>query len=246
MDPPKAEPQAKRLKKDHTAIVERADVAAQNFAATSGLTEVFCALNLSADVHEQCLARTVQWFQDVGVRSRNTSRHCTTIATMARASPSGWLRIPCAARRGSHGLKITSARLRAPVRNAVCIVQILHRARCTFCEARCMPGRKPRSSATQLHRAVASCVGCHVVVHRRCRSECRRTESPTSPASRRARARRSCTASACPCSRRRGCSRRSAGRCMHTHTRVRARARTRSGIPSLHACQHLHILAQTG
>jgi hypothetical protein len=102
--PPKAELQVQRLKKDHTAMAERADVAAQNFAATSGLTEVFCALNLSADVHEQCLARTVQWFQDVGVRSRNTSRHCTTIATMARASPSGWLRIPCAARRGSHGL----------------------------------------------------------------------------------------------------------------------------------------------
>ena len=106
LDPPKAEPPAKRLKKDHTAKAEeeKADVAAQNFAATSGLAVVFSALNLDTGMHEQCLARTVQWFQDVGVRSRNTSRHCTTIATMARASPSGWLRIPCAARRGSHGL----------------------------------------------------------------------------------------------------------------------------------------------
>ena len=46
--------------------------ALSDFATTSGLAAVFGALNLSVDVHEQCLARTVQWFQDVGVRSRNT------------------------------------------------------------------------------------------------------------------------------------------------------------------------------
>ena len=46
--------------------------ALSDFATTSGLAVVFGALNLSEDVHEQCLARTVQWFQDVGVRSRNT------------------------------------------------------------------------------------------------------------------------------------------------------------------------------
>ncbi len=46
--------------------------ALSDFAATSGLAAVFSALNLSEDVHKQCLARTVQWFQDVGVRSRNT------------------------------------------------------------------------------------------------------------------------------------------------------------------------------
>ena len=99
LDPPKAEPQAKRLKKDHTAKAEeeKADVAAQNFAATSGLAAVFGTLNLSMDVHEQCLARTVQWFEAIGVRSRNTSRHSATMDAVAQASLSARLRIPCVA-----------------------------------------------------------------------------------------------------------------------------------------------------
>jgi hypothetical protein len=112
MDPPKAEPQAKRLKQDHTpkGAVKKADVAAQNFAATSGLAVVFSALNLDTGMHEQCLARTVQWFQDVGVRSRNTSRHLATIA-MARASTSALQCIPCAALGWDLAAAMTSARL---------------------------------------------------------------------------------------------------------------------------------------
>ena len=47
--------------------------ALSDFATTSGLAAVFGALNLSVDVHEQCLARTVQWFQAIGVRSRNVN-----------------------------------------------------------------------------------------------------------------------------------------------------------------------------
>ena len=84
--------------------------ALSDFATTSGLAAVFGALNLSVDVHEQCLARTVQWFQDVGVRSRNTSRHLATIA-MARASTSALQCIPCAALGWDLAAAMTSARL---------------------------------------------------------------------------------------------------------------------------------------
>jgi hypothetical protein len=39
----------------------------------SGLAAVFGALNLNEDKRVQCLARTVQWFQELGVR-RHGSR----------------------------------------------------------------------------------------------------------------------------------------------------------------------------
>ncbi len=43
------------------------------FAAASGLAAVFGALNLNEDKRVRCLARTVQWFQELGVR-RHGSR----------------------------------------------------------------------------------------------------------------------------------------------------------------------------
>ena len=50
------------------AAAEKAKDAAEHFAAASGLAAVFGALNLNEDVRVQCLARTVQWFQELGVR----------------------------------------------------------------------------------------------------------------------------------------------------------------------------------
>ena len=50
------------------AAAEKATDAEMNFAVSSGLAAVFGALNLNEDVRVQCLARTVQWFQELGVR----------------------------------------------------------------------------------------------------------------------------------------------------------------------------------
>jgi hypothetical protein len=55
------------------AAAEKVTDAAENFAAASGLAAVFGALNLNEDVRVKCLARTVQWFQELGVR-RHGSR----------------------------------------------------------------------------------------------------------------------------------------------------------------------------
>ena len=71
-----AEAEAKPAKKAKQAEVaeqsqaaaEKAKEAVENFAAASGLAAVFGALNLNEDVRVQCLARTVQWFQELGVR----------------------------------------------------------------------------------------------------------------------------------------------------------------------------------
>jgi hypothetical protein len=54
----------------------KATDAAENFAAASGLAAVFGALNLNEDVRVKCLARTVQWFQELGVRRHGS--HCCT------------------------------------------------------------------------------------------------------------------------------------------------------------------------
>ncbi len=58
------------------AAAAKAADAAENFAEASGLAAVFGALNLNEDVRVKCLARTVQWFQELGVR-RHGSRCCT-------------------------------------------------------------------------------------------------------------------------------------------------------------------------
>ena len=71
-----AEAEAKPAKKAKQAeVAEQSQAAAgsakqavENFAAASGLAAVFGALNLNEDVRVQCLARTVQWFQELGVR----------------------------------------------------------------------------------------------------------------------------------------------------------------------------------
>jgi 23S rRNA maturation mini-RNase III len=55
------------------AAAEKAKQAEMSFAAASGLAAVFGALNLNEDVRVRCLARTVQWFQELGVR-RHGSR----------------------------------------------------------------------------------------------------------------------------------------------------------------------------
>ncbi len=57
----------------HAKQAEQSQAAAENFAVASGLAVVFGALNLNEDVRVKCLARTVQWFQELGVR-RNGSR----------------------------------------------------------------------------------------------------------------------------------------------------------------------------
>jgi hypothetical protein len=50
------------------AAAEKATEAEMKFAVASGLAAVFGALNLNEDVRVPCLARTVQWFQELGVR----------------------------------------------------------------------------------------------------------------------------------------------------------------------------------
>ncbi len=50
------------------AAAETAKQAEMSFAAASGLAAIFGALNLNEDVRVRCLARTVQWFQELGVR----------------------------------------------------------------------------------------------------------------------------------------------------------------------------------
>ena len=59
--------QAKQAEQSQAAAGSAKD-AAEKFAAASGLAAVFGALNLNEDVRVQCLARTVQWFQELGVR----------------------------------------------------------------------------------------------------------------------------------------------------------------------------------
>ena len=61
------------------AAAETAKQAEMSFAAASGLAAVFGALNLNEDVRVRCLARTVQWFQELGVR-----RHGSRCATARR------------------------------------------------------------------------------------------------------------------------------------------------------------------
>ncbi len=64
-----AEANAKPAKKAKQAeVAEQSQAAAEKFAVASGLAAVFGALNLNEDVRVQCLARTVQWFQELGVR----------------------------------------------------------------------------------------------------------------------------------------------------------------------------------
>jgi 23S rRNA maturation mini-RNase III len=58
------------------AAAETAKQAEISFAEASGLAAVFGALNLNEDKRVQCLARTVQWFQELGVRPHG-SRCCT-------------------------------------------------------------------------------------------------------------------------------------------------------------------------
>ncbi len=60
-------------------LSQAAQAAAENFAVASGLAAVFGALNLNEDVRVRCLARTVQWFQELGVR-----RHGSRCATARR------------------------------------------------------------------------------------------------------------------------------------------------------------------
>jgi hypothetical protein len=61
------------------AAAETATEAEMKFAVASGLAAVFGALNLNVDVRVRCLARTVQWFQELGVR-----RHGSRCATARR------------------------------------------------------------------------------------------------------------------------------------------------------------------
>ena len=61
------------------AAAETAKQAEMSFAEASGLAAVFGALNLNEDKRVQCLARTVQWFQELGVR-----RHGSRCATARR------------------------------------------------------------------------------------------------------------------------------------------------------------------
>jgi hypothetical protein len=68
-----------KLAEQSQAAAEKATDAAENFAAASGLAAVFGALNLNEDVRVRCLARTVQWFQEIGVR-----RHGSCCATARR------------------------------------------------------------------------------------------------------------------------------------------------------------------
>jgi 23S rRNA maturation mini-RNase III len=69
---PKPAKKAKQAEQSQAAA-EKAKQAEMSFAAASGLAAVFGALNLNEDVRVRCLARTVQWFQELGVR-RHGSR----------------------------------------------------------------------------------------------------------------------------------------------------------------------------
>ncbi len=69
-------PAKKAKQAECQAAVEKAAEAEMNFAVASGLAAVFGALNLNEDVRVRCLARTVQWFQELGVRRHGS--HCGT------------------------------------------------------------------------------------------------------------------------------------------------------------------------